>query len=605
MPPARVVLSAGCSGPWYFEWLNEKHPSSIERHIGFDLGPRPDDLPAEIEYHQRSFCDLSPIADESVDLIFAGQAIEHIAAEDSLDFFQHAHRVLKKDAWLVLDSPNFTITNPWPYVNPEHVIEYTPKQMKNILKAAGFEVARVKGLLLCRENKKVLDEPYDYQRIDERRIREGKHRPEDSFIWWIEARNRGRFNERKLTGFLKRATREYERDLARMAKQREIEARKAAKQEQQPHGSGPRRLARRLVPRRIRWASKATFKRITGLYHRDQMRLLTDTRDRVGELQAAVPILSSKLDTQDELIAMILRRLRIAQDEFDAATHSLSEGVEGLRALRDDLTKRAADLDRVVRLLAPAASSTSVFWASPRDEQGEDELVMTRGLSDFYIEFQNRHRGSEELIRERQRGRVPYFQSCRRVLDIGCGRGEFLELLREHGIPAEGIDLTDSAVETCVAKGLSVVRAEAHAFLAAKDPGTFDGIHMSHVLEHIPFGAAVALLETCEQHLALGGVIVAETPNPHSPEALQAFFLDPTHVRPLFPEALVVLLESLGLRDVEAHFLNPVRPAAGDVTTVPQDFADYLVVGIKARKPGVNGSGQHESQPVQRSTTNA
>ena len=584
MPPAQVVLSAGCSGTWYFKWFEEEYPHEIESHIGFDIDPRPDDLPPNIEYHQQSFCDMSEIPDAGVDLIFAGQAIEHVSTAESFSFYEHAFRVLKPDGWLVLDSPNFTITALWPYVNPDHIIEYRPDQMRSILKAAGLKVINRKGILLCKENGKVLSDPYAYERIDQRRIREAKDRAEDSFIWWIEARRDGTFNAERLFSILRKTNRQYEREMDRQRKRLQ---RKESVPEEVRLGRSlwrtSRQAARRVVPRPLRSVARKAFKRITGLYYRDQMAVLSDIRGRVSHLQEALPELESRAAAQDELMSLAVRRLRGVERHLETLDESVHSAM-------DDLAGRDADLQRSVRSLASsAASSTTAFWGTPTEESG-DQLVMTKALSDFYIQFQNRHRGSEELIRERQRGRVPYFKSCRHVLDIGCGRGEFLELIQEHGIAAEGIDLSDSAVEACLGKGLKVSRAEALAFLATKDEGTFDGIHMSHVVEHVPFSSAVQLLEGSIQHLAAGGVLVIETPNPHSPETLQAFFLDPTHVRPLFPEAMLILLESLGLEDVEVHFLNPVTQQANGTEMAPRDFADYLVVGTKA-PPGKLLSG--------------
>jgi O-antigen chain-terminating methyltransferase len=295
-------------------------------------------------------------------------------------------------------------------------------------------------------------------------------------------------------------------------------------------------------------------------------------------------------------MALMMRRLRNVEQRLEA----LDEGAANAGALA---AQRQAELTRMMRLIAPASSSMSVFWNTASEESNEEELVMSRAVSDFYIAFQNKHRGSEELIRERQRGRVQYFRSCRRVLDIGCGRGEFLDLLRDDGVPAEGIDLSETAIQACEEKGLTAHLAEAAEFLAKTEPGTYDGIHMSHVVEHIPFAQAVGLLESCAAHLPDGGVLVAETPNPHSPEALQAFFLDPTHIRPLFPEALVILLETLGFRGVKAHFVNPLGERQYGVEPAISDFADYLVVGVKAQIDlAANGEGRLPSTAKSEST---
>jgi len=584
MPPARVVLSAGCSGSWYFQWLDQKYPSRIERHIGFDLDPPPDELPPNVEYYQHSFCDLSGIPDASVDLIFAGQAIEHVSAAESFSFFRHAHRVLKSDGWLVMDSPNFTITDPWPYVNPDHIIEYKPRQMRSILDAAGFEVVNSKGILLCKENGKVIHEPYEYARIDQRRSKEAKGRPEDSFIWWMEARKARKFNGSRLAKLLDRTNRSYERQLARTAARRAKEQRKVSQRElrlsRRPSAT-LRQAIRRLVPYRLRWLIKVTFKRVAGLYFRDLMSVLADVRDRVDGLQKTLGDVQTRLDAQEEVMSLFLRRIRALEDEFADVRRPLEATDEAQRSLQALLVRRLDEIDLWVRRIGPSPLSSTIFLTPSSEQEGDDELVVTSDLSDFYMRFQDRHRGSEEIIRQRQQKRVTYFSSCRQVLDIGCGRGEFLELLREAKIAAKGIDLSDAAVESCRRKGLAASQADAFDFLANTETGTFDGIHMSHVLEHMPFQTVVRLLETCAAHLPAGGVLVAETPNPHSPEALHAFFLDPTHVRPLFPETLTILLESLHFVALKTYFLNPQPRQTEDSERRPQDFADYLLVAIK------------------------
>jgi len=606
MPPAKVVLSVGCAGSWYFQWFNEKFPHRVDRHVGFDTLPPPSDLPTEVEWHQGSMADMSTVPDSSIDLIFAGQAIEHVPVTECSSFLQHAYRILKPQGWLVMDSPNFSITGPWPFPNPEHVIEYTPKQMRVILKTAGFHVMHCKGILLCKETGKLLDDPYNYERVNYRRIKEAKERPEESFIWWIQATRSGRFDTNRLARLLTTINRSYERERARFAKREERapQKRAAVTGASRFHlGQAFRQVLRRLIPRRVRWLARAAFKRITGLYYRDIMRQQRDFTERLEAIQHQVTVaLPARVDAQGEVMDLLLRRLRMLEEEVAALGQPLQRLEETQRALRSDLSDRLAELQNTVRLVAPLALAANMYWTlSPEAALGENELVMSRSFSNFYVQFQDRHRGSEDLIRERQRGRVAYFASCQRVLDIGCGRGEFLELLREQLIPAEGIDVNASAVEICRQKGLTAHQAEALAYLSTEEAGAFAGIHMSHVLEHVPFPTAIQLLEACADRLQPGGVLIAETPNPHCPEALQAFFLDPTHIRPLFPEALIILLESLGFEQVQVHFLSPLREEKSDAPQRgPQDFADYLVVALKPPTKRLTTSSEEKARPSKR-----
>ena len=405
-----------------------------------------------------------------------------------------------------------------------------------------------------------------------------------------------------------------------------------------------RQVIRRLVPRRLRWLAKAAFKRTTGLYYRDIMRqqreqqrdMMGQQRDitaRLDEIQhqvivlfpaqitsrldaiqhQATVVLPAQVEAQGEVMDLMLRRLRLSGEEVAAHLGTLEEQVaarlgtleeqvaarlstleEQIGAqldryekahdvLRSDLSARLAELQNTIHLLTPLALASTMYWTvSVEDALGDDEMVMSKASSNFHVRFQDRYRGSEEVIRERQRRLMTYFARCQRVLDVGCGRGEFLELLREQRIPGEGIDINPSAVDMCRAKGGIAHQAEALAYLSAHGAGTFDGIHMNHLIEHLTFPTVVRLFEACLDHLQPGGVLVAQTPNPYCPETLQAFFVDPTHVRPLFPDAVTILLESLGFEQVQVHFMTPVREEEGGPQRGPQDFMEYFVVAMKA-----------------------
>jgi len=327
---------------------------------------------------------------------------------------------------------------------------------------------------------------------------------------------------------------------------------------------------------------RAGYRFATGYYLR-----------QIGAVAYAVNVQNAQIEGYGEVLDLLLRRLRRVEEEIAAfgwALSKLEEAEATLQRLEEsnkgvaiDLDERLREMKEVVRSVAPLSLATSMSWSlTPEAALAEEDLVVTKTFSDFYVTFQNRYRGSEEKIRDRQRARARYFSQCERVLDLGCGRGEFLEVLREEGIPSEGIDLNPGSVEVCRAKGLTVHLADASSYLNEEASGAFDGIHMSHLLEHVPFPIAIRLLEQCVARLEPRGVLAVETPNPHCAAALQTFFLDPTHVRPLFPEALGVLLESLNLEQIEVHFLSPADTDGDDRQRSPQNFADYLIIGKKA-----------------------
>jgi 2-polyprenyl-3-methyl-5-hydroxy-6-metoxy-1,4-benzoquinol methylase len=152
----------------------------------------------------------------------------------------------------------------------------------------------------------------------------------------------------------------------------------------------------------------------------------------------------------------------------------------------------------------------------------------------------------EDRLRAHQRPLADFFNGRRSVLDIGCGRGVMLDLLRERGVGAEGIDIMPEAVTHCRAKGHTVQLAEATEFLADV-VGRYDGILGSHLVEHLDFDNAQRLLGLCFGALTPGGILVLVTPNPRDLEVLSdVFWLDPTHRRPYPPELVASMLESSG-----------------------------------------------------------
>jgi O-antigen chain-terminating methyltransferase len=146
----------------------------------------------------------------------------------------------------------------------------------------------------------------------------------------------------------------------------------------------------------------------------------------------------------------------------------------------------------------------------------------------------------------------------RAVLDIGCGRGEFVELLRENGVEAWGIDLDPDAVAYCRERGLPVEQAEATAYLRGLDDGALDGIFMAQVAEHLTPAVLQTLLRLAFARLEPSGIIVIETVNPLCVYALvNHYLIDPSHVRPLHPELLSFMVESAGFGPVEVRHLSP------------------------------------------------
>jgi SAM-dependent methyltransferase len=173
-----------------------------------------------------------------------------------------------------------------------------------------------------------------------------------------------------------------------------------------------------------------------------------------------------------------------------------------------------------------------------------------------YFAYESRMRGSVDAIRERQRRYVDLFRDAAPVLDVGCGRGELVGLLREAGVEARGIDADADMVAYARGDGLDVEQADAVGYLDSVDDGTLGGIFMGQVVEHLPAATLARVLELAVRKLRPGGLFVAETINPLSPLALRNYFADLTHAQPLVPETLELLARQVGFVDTEVRFLN-------------------------------------------------
>jgi len=192
---AKVFLSAGCAGIWYFDWISENY-GAIEKHIGIErYTPKPENLPPNVEWIENTVSDMSAVGDRSVDLVFSGQNIEHLWPEDVIGFMREAWRVLRTGGHLVMDSPNRSITTPLHWCHPEHILELTVDEAIELCMLSGFEVTKIKGLWLCKDPTtdqlmELWPAKYSPEWPQERRLRMAKDSPEHAFSWWLEARKK-------------------------------------------------------------------------------------------------------------------------------------------------------------------------------------------------------------------------------------------------------------------------------------------------------------------------------------------------------------------------------------------------------------------------------
>ena len=201
-----------------------------------------------------------------------------------------------------------------------------------------------------------------------------------------------------------------------------------------------------------------------------------------------------------------------------------------------------------------------------------------------YVGFEDQFRGSQEAIAARLNEYVPLFEGSSDVLDIGCGRGEFLRLLGERGIGARGLDLNHEMVEVCRAKGFNATEGDALGYLQSLPDGSLDGLFAAQVIEHLQPNYLLQLIDVAYDKLRPGSKIVLETINPSCWFAFfESYIRDITHVRPIHPDTLRYLLLASGFQDIEVRYREPY-PEVEKLLPVPPDAEHAETLNNNATK---------------------
>jgi SAM-dependent methyltransferase len=260
---------------------------------------------------------------------------------------------------------------------------------------------------------------------------------------------------------------------------------------------------------------------------------------------AAVLMLVDALSERgDAARAGLERKLRATAGTFRAEVIAASgETASRVAELEERLTR--AERRERASLRLPSSPA-----AAPHVRQADAEAVPD------YFAYESRMRGSTADIAEKQRVYVEDFRGAGPVLDLGCGRGEFLSLLREANIEARGVDADPDMVAYATGEGLDVALGDVVEHLESLKDGSLGGIFGAQLVEHLPAARLVRLLEVAAAKLRPGGLLVAETINPLSPLALRNYYADLTHSQPLVPETLELLAKQAGFARVETRFLN-------------------------------------------------
>jgi O-antigen chain-terminating methyltransferase len=289
------------------------------------------------------------------------------------------------------------------------------------------------------------------------------------------------------------------------------------------------------------------------------------------------------------LISQIIALVDAKDKEWDAlGSNHVGLIFKSLEWRVDKLAAESEDAKLLMKKFILLREKLDILLAALEERklpQPEEVQALLEPLEDWrYTGFENRFRGRDEEVKKQLREYVSYFPKDRMVLDLGCGRGEFLELLREEGIEAAGVDSNGQMIDICLGKGLRCRKGDILENLAEWQDGSLGGILSSQVIEHLPPQYLKKLIEVCRRKLAPGGTLVLETINPLSVFALvQVYYLDLSHRNPIHPQALKFMLEASGFDDVEIKYSSPLEreklqplPGADDRTAVLNRNIDSL-----------------------------
>ena len=193
----------------------------------------------------------------------------------------------------------------------------------------------------------------------------------------------------------------------------------------------------------------------------------------------------------------------------------------------------------------------------------------------LYAAFEGVFRGPKYRVQDIQRRYLPLIDPDSLVVDVGCGRGELLDLLTQDDIDCVGVDIDEGMVKRCRESGLNAHHADANTYLESQKEDSIGTLIATEVIEHMPYDELTCFLELAFKKLKAGGLFIAETVNPYCESALKAFWVDPTHKHPLFPESMLVLLKNSGFSST--YYFHPL--GSGDIEKDRYSDSIYAVVG--------------------------
>lgn len=265
--------------------------------------------------------------------------------------------------------------------------------------------------------------------------------------------------------------------------------------------------------------------------------------------------------TADELLE-IKKQAAETANEAAAIKCQAAATAQELSIVNTQLITAMAEISKLRVELKAAQSRPALESGSTKESEKETVSVPVVPENTYnaidYFDFENHFRGSREHIKEVQTIYLPYFKSCKNVLDLGCGRGEFTEMLNDHGVGVTGVDMYAPYIEYMKILNLPAVLDDAIKYLGKQEK--VDGIFMGQVVEHISIAQIIEVLGLAYEKLESGAYLIMETPNPMSLAIYtECFYMDPSHQKPVHPRTLQYLAEKAGFEDVEILFTESSR----------------------------------------------
>ena len=342
----------------------------------------------------------------------------------------------------------------------------------------------------------------------------------------------------------------------------------------------------------------ATNERLQGVGERQ---IATDERlQGVGErLVATDQRLTTAITATDQRLTTAItatdQRLTTAITATDQHLNAIDE-----RYIRNDSYLKN-DLAQQKRLIALFLEEARQRFPEPFNQQQLQSFINEEQhfLDAFYVAFEEEFRGSREEIINRLKVYLPLIEEAKvgtpelPILDVGCGRGEWLELLRDSGYAARGLDVNRVILEQCRARKIDVIESDVIAYLKSLQDATIGVVTGFHIVEHLPFEVIIHLFDESLRVLKPGGIIIFETPNPQNVLTGSCnFYFDPTHRNPIPSPTLKFIAENRGFCQVKTLPLHPYPDTykiKGDGSQLEDRFnryfygeQDYAVIGFKS-----------------------